>query len=303
MGKRILLFVLTNILVMATITIVMNLLGVGPYISQYGLNYESLAIFCLLWGFGGAFISLLMSKMMAKWMMGVQIIDPTQATGDTRWLLDTVDRLARNARIQKTPEVGIYDSPDVNAFATGPSKNNSLVAVSSGMLRTMNRSQVEGVLGHEIAHVANGDMVTMTLVQGVVNSFVMFFSRIIAFALSQNVREESRRMVMFITTIVLDILFSILGSIVVAAFSRYREFRADEGGAQLAGRQKMIDALKGLKQQFETTSQEDLPEESAAFSSMKISGRNGLLSLFSTHPDLDLRIKRLQEASGNPVVF
>ncbi|MDH4248996.1 MAG: protease HtpX, partial [Deltaproteobacteria bacterium] len=190
------------------------------------------------------------------------------------------------------PQVGIYDSPEVNAFATGPSRNRALVAVSTGLLQRMNRDHVAGVLGHEIAHVANGDMVTMTLIQGVVNAFVMFIARIIAFAVSMNVKEESRRMTNMMVTIVLDIVLSILGSIVVAYFSRLREFRADRGGAEYAGRASMIGALQALQK----TVMLQAPEENKSLATLKISGRpSGFLSLFSTHPPIEVRIQRLQQ--------
>lgn len=241
--KRIGLFLLTNILVVVTISIVTSVLGIGPYLDANGINLSSLLVFCFLWGMGGAFVSLLLSKFMAKMMMGVQIIDPRSASGTERELYSRVERLARTANLPM-PEVGIYHSPEVNAFATGPSKSSSLVAVSSGLLQTMDNAEVEGVLAHELAHVANGDMVTMTLIQGVVNAFVMFFSRIISYALSTMVKDELQYTVRLIANIVLSILFSILGSIIVAYFSRTREYRADAGGAKLAGRQNMIAALE-----------------------------------------------------------
>lgn len=191
-AKRVFLFLTVNVLIMVTISLVLNLLGVQPYLTAKGIDYSSLAIFCLLWGFGGAFISLALSKVMAKWMMGVKILDPKTVSGaNDRWLIQTVHQLAAKAGLQKMPEVGIYESEELNAFATGPTKNRSLVAVSTGLLDRMDRGEVEGVLGHEIAHIANGDMVTMTLVQGVVNAFVMFFARILAFAVSQLVDEEN----------------------------------------------------------------------------------------------------------------
>ena len=173
--KRILLFGVVNILIVVTISLVLRLLGVQPYLHSYGLNYQDLAVFCFIWGMGGAFISLLISRLMAKWLMGVQVIDPTQARGEAAELINTVHSLAKRAGLSTMPEVGIYDSPDVNAFATGPTKAHALVAVSSGLLNQMNTAQLEGVLGHEMTHIANGDMVTMTLIQGVVNAFVMFW--------------------------------------------------------------------------------------------------------------------------------
>jgi len=302
--KRIFLFVALNALVMMTLSVLMSVFNVRPYMSAYGIDYGQLMVFCLIWGMGGAFISLLLSRVMAKMMMGVRVIEPSQAyDGEASWLIETVHRLAKSAGIRVMPEVGIYESPEVNAFATGPTRNRALVAVSRGLLERMNREQIEGVLGHEVAHVANGDMVTMTLVQGVVNAFVMFLARVIAFVVAQALsgRRDGERegsspspMVYYIVQFVLEIAFMILGSMLVAAFSRFREFRADHGGAQLAGREKMIAALQGLKRTFETIDTEAQP----AVQSMKISGRRaGLLALFSTHPSLDDRIARLESYS------
>ena len=292
MGKRIFLFLATNLLIIATISIVTSLLGIQPYLSERGIDYQSLMIFCLIWGFGGAFISLALSRVMAKMMMRVKVINPEAAQPELRWLVDRVYQFSREAGLSKMPEVGIYESPELNAFATGPTKNRSLVAVSTGLLRNMNHEQAEGVLAHEVAHIANGDMVTMTLIQGVVNAFVMFFARIIAFSLSQFVRAEMRSIVHFITVIVLDILLSFLGAIVVSYFSRLREFRADEGGARLAGRQKMVSALQALRLNYQVAQSHD--EDS--ISTLKISGaRNKFLALLSTHPPLEVRIQKLSE--------
>ena len=187
--KRFGMLILVNALIMITINIILNVLGVQPYLQSYGINYGSLMAFCLVWGFGGAFISLLMSKFMAKMMMGVEIIEPDAREPEAQWLVQTVYRLARNANLSKMPEVGFFQSEEMNAFATGPSRSNSLVAVSTGLMRKMNKDEVEGVLAHEIAHVANGDMVTMTLVNGVVNAFVLFLARLIGHILSTKVKE------------------------------------------------------------------------------------------------------------------
>ncbi len=289
MMKRMMLFMLTNILVVVTISLVLNLLGVRPYLSQGGIDYGALLIFCFIWGMGGAFISLLISRWMAKMSMGVQIVSP-ESRGPERDVLDMVYRMARGAGLSVMPEVGIYESPDVNAFATGPSRNRSLVAVSTGLLRSMNRDEVEGVIGHEVAHIANGDMVTMTLVQGVVNAFVMFFARIVGFFVSQNVREENRAMTQWMVTLVAEILFSFLGMFVVAYVSRAREFRADAGGARVAGRGKMISALQKLRRVYDPQM-----DSGGSLATMKISGRQGgLLAMLSTHPPLEERIKRLE---------
>lgn len=291
MFKRIFLFAAVNILVLVTLSFSLQLLGVRPYLTAYGVDYRSLMSFCLVWGMGGAFISLGLSRIMAKWMMGVQVVDPQAATGDAADLVQRVHRLARAAGLPAMPEVGIYQSPELNAFATGPTKSRALVAVSSGLLSRMNEGEIEGVLGHEITHIANGDMVTMTLIQGVVNAFVMFFARAIAYALSQNVREENRRTTQIFATIALEVVLSLLGAIVVAWFSRRREYRADKGGARLAGSRKMIDALKSLQRGLETVG----VESNQALATLKISGRpSGLFALLATHPPLEDRIVRLE---------
>lgn len=291
MIKRVFLFATVNILVLVTISIVLQVLGIRPYLTAYGIDYQALMAFCLVWGMGGAFISLGISRIMVKWMLGVQVIDPQRATGELGELVQTVHRLAKSANLPAMPEIGIYDSPEVNAFATGPTRARALVAVSTGLMGRMSQRQMEGVLGHEVAHIANGDMVTMTLVQGVVNAFVMFFARVIAFAVSQNVKEESRRMVNFMVTMALEIAFSLLGAMVVSYFSRRREFRADAGGAKLAGSASMIDALKALKRSTETIGL----EEHASVATLKISGKSGgLMMLLATHPPLEERIARLE---------
>lgn len=290
--KRIGLFLLVNILVLTTIVIVTSLLGVNQYVEAQGINYGSLLIFAAVVGFSGSIISLLLSKTMAKTMMRVKVIDPKgNVTAQEQKLLNTVYRFAQQVGINKMPEVGIYPSAEVNAFATGPSKNNSLVAVSQGLLSRLDQDAVEGVLAHEIAHVANGDMVTMTLLQGVINTFVVFLSRIVAYTVSSLVRKEMAGIVHFISVIAFQILFSILGSIAVMAFSRHREYAADHGGAQIAGRHKMIRALESLKSTFNMV---DNSQE--ALQTFKISGgkKGGLAQLMSSHPDLDDRINRLK---------
>ncbi len=298
MAKRVFLFLLTNVLVMITISILLNVLGVRGYITDQGLDYQSLMIFCLAWGMGGAFISLLMSRWMAKMMMRVRVINPRDARGSDADLIERVHRLAKSAGLRVMPEVGIFESPEPNAFATGPTKNRSLVAVSSGLLQRMSTDEVEGVLGHELAHVSNGDMVTLTLLQGVVNAFAMFLARVIAFAIATAMRDRDERgggvsyMVQWVMTFVLEMIFLILGSIVVAAFSRWREFRADAGGARLAGRESMIGALRKLQQTYEI---QDPEMQKPAFQSLKISSRRGgWMGLFSSHPPLAARIARLE---------
>lgn len=290
-AKRVFLFVATNLLIIATLSIVMSLLGVQPYLDAKGINYQSLLIFCVIWGFGGAFISLALSRIMAKWMMGVKIIDPATNDYELRALVEKVHGFARKAGIEKMPEVGYYEADDLNAFATGPTKNRSLVAVSTGLLRSMNEAELDGVLAHEVAHIANGDMVTMTLVQGVVNAFVMFLARVIGFFASQFVADDKRNIVQFGVVLATEIALGILGMIVVSAFSRRREYRADSGGASLSSPGKMIAALERLKANYHLPPSEDQP----AIASLKISGKpGGFLKLFSTHPDLDDRIARLR---------
>lgn len=292
--KRILLFVLTNFLIFITLSIVLTVLGVQPYLTRHGIDYQSLFWFCVIWGMGGAFISLALSRVMAKTMMGVQVIDPSRP-GQYSWLLQMVDRLAKTAGLPSTPEVGIYDSPDLNAFATGPTKNRALVAFSTGLLTRMNQSEIEGVTGHELTHVANGDMVTMTLIQGVVNAFVMFFARIAAWALTQSSRDSDSRgagMSYYLVQMLFEVAFGALGMLVVAWFSRQREFRADKGGAQVAGRDKMIAGLESLQRYYgriETT------PPNKAIAALQISGSStSWATLFATHPPLEVRIAALQ---------
>lgn len=297
MFKRLFLFIATNVLVIVTISIITSVLGLHGYLTEYGIDYKQLAIFCAIWGTVGSFISLMMSKFMAKMAMGVVIIDPKHTTQEERFLLDVVYQLSRKAGLTTMPEVGIYRSPELNAFATGPSKNNSLVAVSSGLLMSMNREEIEGVLGHEISHVANGDMVTMTLVQGIVNAFSLFLSRAIAYAISlglsrgENKNENFSPATFYILTFIFDFLFTILGSIlVVAPYSRWREYRADKGGAKLAGRDNMIAALERLQNGIQV--EDDRAPSLAAF---KINHHTSWLELLATHPPLAKRIARLQQ--------
>ncbi|MFB9973983.1 protease HtpX [Allobacillus sp. SKP2-8] len=296
MGRRILMFILTNILVLTTIVIIWSIItsffDIGGITNAQGeISYVTLGIFSLVVGFTGSFISLAMSRFMAKKMMGVQVLDPSDdLSTEERQLVERVHRLARAAGLMHMPEVGIYQSREVNAFATGPTKKRSLVAVSSGLLQSMDEDAVEGVLAHEMAHVSNGDMVTMTLLQGVVNTFVVFLSRVAAIIVSRFVREEMAYVVRFAAIIIFQILFSILGSIVVMAFSRYREYHADRGGADLAGKDKMIHALESLKNQVAADDRHD----DAAIQTLKINGKGGFASLFSSHPDLDERIARLR---------
>jgi heat shock protein HtpX len=289
------LLMVVNILVMLTLGIVASLL-LGHRAQSFG--YQNLFLFCFIWGMGGAFISLLISRWMAKMMMGVQVIDPNTTSPAEQQLVQTVYHLARAAGLPAMPEVGIYNSPEINAFATGPSKSRALVAVSSGLLNHMKQSDVEGVLGHEITHVANGDMVTMTLIQGVINAFAMFLARILAAFLTRGDSRDGRGGSFFMEWMLISLfqtVFMILGSIVVCWFSRWREFRADAGGARLAGRDNMISALRALKTIHEAGA-DQFGKQQPAFQALKISGHTGswLGLLFADHPPLDERIARLE---------
>lgn len=285
--KRILLFVLTNVAVVAVLGLVASLLGVNRYLTGSGLNLGLLLGYALVIGFGGAIISLLISKPMAKWSAGVRVIEQPQ-NADEAWIVETVRRLAQKAGIAM-PEVGIFEG-DPNAFATGAFKNSALVAVSTGLLQGMTREEIEAVMGHEIAHVANGDMVTMTLIQGVMNTFVVFLSRVIGYAVDSFLRKGDDRsgpgIGYMITTFVLDVVLGFAAAMVVAWFSRQREFRADAGSTQLLGRrQPMIDALVRLGGVHPA----ELPKSMAA---LGIAG--GIGQLFATHPPLEERIAALQ---------
>ena len=287
--KRILLFLATNLAIVVVLSIVAQLLGVDRYLNANGSNLGSLLVFAALFGFGGAFISLLISKWMAKRSMGVQVITQPR-TSTEQWLVSTVRRQAQAAGIGM-PEVGIFDSPEPNAFATGARRDSALVAVSTGLLQRMNQNEVEAVLGHEITHVANGDMVTLTLIQGVVNTFVIFLSRIIGNVIDRTFfrSENGRGPAFFISVIVSEIVLGILASMIVMWFSRYREFRADRGGAKLSGAGNMIAALERLK-----SAHEPLPSQFAAFGIASGNGTGGLKRLFMSHPPLDERIAALR---------
>ncbi|HSG11562.1 MAG TPA: protease HtpX [Gammaproteobacteria bacterium] len=291
---RILLFLATNAAVLVLISVVFQVLGIDGILAENGvdLNLQALLVMSAVIGFGGSFISLAMSKFMAKRSMGVKIIEQP-ANSTEQWLVDVVKGQARQAGIGM-PEVGIFDSPEPNAFATGMRRNSALVAVSAGLLRNMGKDEVEAVLGHEIAHVSNGDMVTLGLIQGVVNTFVIFLSRIVGHVVDRVVFKTERGYgpAYYITSIIAQVLLSILASMIVMWFSRRREFRADAGGASLAGRNKMIAALRALQRAHEPR---DLPGEFAAFG---ISGGlgSGFKRLFMTHPPLEERIAALQSS-------
>ncbi len=288
--NRILLFILTNVAIMVVLSVTLRLLGVDSVLAENGsdLNIQALVILSGVIGFGGSFISLLMSKWMAKRMTGAVVIT-TPSNNIEKWLLETVEKQAKIVGI-KMPEVAIFPSQDMNAFATGASKNNSLMAVSQGLLKNMSQGEVEAVIGHEMSHIANGDMVTLALIQGVVNTFVVFLSRIVGHIVDRVILKNERGYGIgyFVTVMVAQVILSILASIIVMYFSRKREFIADTGGADLAGHQNMINALKRLGQ----VEPEGLPEQMAAFG---ISDKGGIMALFSSHPPIQDRIEALEK--------
>jgi len=291
--KRFLLFVATNIAILAMVSIVMAVLGQLGVLDLAG-GQGALLVLCAVWGMGAAFVSLLISRWMAKRAMGVRLVDGRTGNADLDWLHNKIGQLAQQANLPM-PEVGVYDSPEVNAFATGPSKKRSLVAVSSGLLNGMGRQEVEGVLAHEISHIANGDMVTMTLIQGVVNAFVLYLAHVVAGIVRAAVRDERGPSLLSVlasqlTFIAAQIVFGIMGSMITAWFSRQREFRADAGGAGLAGRGAMTQALRRLQAfqgRVDTTRAPEL-------ATLKIAGGSRFLALLSTHPPLELRIAALE---------
>jgi heat shock protein HtpX len=297
--KRIFFFLVTNLAVLLVLTVVAQVFGINAYLAAHGQSFEGVLVWAALFGFGGAFVSLAMSKMQAKMFMGVQVIgqsaDPTQ-----QWLLSVVEHHARNVGVGM-PEVGIFESPEPNAFATGMSRNSALVAVSTGLLQRMNRDEIEAVLGHEMTHVANGDMVTLALIQGVVNTFVLFLARVVGNIIDRAVfrSEDGRGFASVLTFYFLQIVFGVLATPIVMWFSRWREFRADRGGAHLAGTSKMIAALEELKR-----GHEPLPSQQfAAFGIADGGTRAGLARLFMSHPPLDERIAALRAlpAEGSPI--
>jgi len=294
--QRILLFLLTNIAIMIILSITLRVLGVESLLAQNGsdLNLNALVIFSGIFGFGGAFISLAISKWMAKKMTGAKVIE-NPSNNIEKWLLDTVEKQSKIVGI-KMPEVAIFPSPQMNAFATGASKNKALVAVSQGLLDSMTQGEIEAVVGHEMSHVANGDMVTLTLIQGVVNTFVIFFSRVIGHVVDRVILKNQRGhgIGYFVTTIFAQIILSILASVIVMYFSRKREYVADTGGADLAGNQNMINALKRLGQK----EPEALPEQLAAFG-IGEKPKTGWRELWSSHPPLKDRIKALEKRAKN----
>lgn len=293
--KRIFLFIVTNLAIVFVLSVTLRLLGIDRMLDEQGvgIDYNSLLILSAVMGFGGSLISLAISKWSAKRMTGAQVIE-VPANMTERWLVDTVKRQAQQAGIGM-PEVAVFDSPEINAFATGWNRNSSLVAVSTGLLNTMSQAEAEAVLGHEISHVANGDMVTLALIQGVVNTFVIFLSRVIGFLVDRVVFkvERGHGPAFFVTVIIAQLVLGVLASMIVMWFSRQREFRADAGGAHLAGRDKMVAALERLKLNHES----HLPDQMAAFG---ISGgvAHGLKYLFMSHPPLEERIAALRSANA-----
>ena len=287
---RIGLFLLTNLAVLLVAGVVLNLLGVGTHHTPGGLNLTNLLIYCAVFGFVGSFISLFLSKWMAKKTMGVQLIEQPR-NADEQWLVNTVVELSQKAGI-KTPEIGVFAAQESNAFATGWNRNAALVAVSLGLLQRFERDEVKAVLAHEIGHVANGDMITLSLIQGVVNTFVMFFARIIGDLVDRVLlkNENGRGMAYYATTFVAEMVLGILASMIVAAFSRYREYRADHAGATLADRGAMIRALQRLQAEMNAGVESPLPSSMRAFG---ISG--GMRNLFASHPPLEARIQALRD--------
>jgi len=293
MFKRIVLFLLTNLAIVFLLNVTLRLFGVDRIFDQNGINYTGLLILSLVIGFGGSFISLAMSKWSAKWMTKARVISQP-ANEMERWLLETVAAQSKRAYIGM-PEVAIYDAPEINAFATGMNKNASLVAVSTGLLEKMTRDEIEAVLGHEVAHIANGDMITLALIQGVVNTFVVFLARVIGYVVDSAINKGRRGpgIGYWVATIVAEIVLGILASTIVMWFSRQREFRADEGGAFLAGRDKMVMALKKLQSAYEPSS---LPKQMQAFG---VSGNTSISRLFMSHPPLSERIEVLENIESS----
>jgi heat shock protein HtpX len=297
-AKRVFLFIVTNIAIMVMVSIVLAVLGQLGVLDLAG-GQGALLVICAVWGFGAALVSLLLSRQIAKWTMGVRLVDGRSGNADLDWLYNKIGQLAQQANLPM-PQVGFYESPEVNAFATGPSKSRSLVAVSSGLLQGMSRQEIEGVIAHEISHIANGDMVTMTLIQGVVNAFVLYLSHVVA-ALVRNViaRDDERgpsalgMVASYAVFIAAQIAFGLIGSMITAWFSRQREFRADAGGAALSGRGAMVGALRRLQSFQGRVDNTRSPE----LATLKISGGSKLMTLLSTHPPLELRIAALESRS------
>ena len=300
MLKRISLFLLVNFLVVISVSVILNLFHVQPFLRSYGLDMRSLLIFCLAWGMGGAFVSLALSRMTAKWMLGVQLVDSSCSHPTYQKIYHLVERLSMQAGLTTTPQVGIFHSPTPNAFATGPTKNKSLVAVSTGLIEKMTLPELEAIIGHEITHITNGDMVTMTLLQGIINAFVMFLARVLAFALSSVSKDskESRSSFSYgsyyLMVFLFEMVFMVLGSLIVCAYSRRREYRADLGGARLSSFNHMISALKSLDKAITYEKEPKAPALEAFM--IKPMKKSVLSKLFSTHPSIEERCERLKKA-------
>jgi len=288
MFKRIALFVLLNFCIVISLSLIIGIFGLYPRITAYGYEWKSLAVFCLVWGMGGAFISLALSRKIAKWMLKVKIVD------DSHPLKAKIRALAARAHLKHVPEVGIFESNMVNAFATGPTQKRSLIAVSSKLLETMEGSELDAVLGHEMAHIKNGDMVTMTLLQGVVNAFVMFLARIIASFLGGGRDRRNGAGAYFLTVWLLEVVFMVFGAMVICFYSRRREYRADIGGARFSSRSSMIAALKRLGKAH-TNEREAMPQSMRAMM-IRPTRATGFLSLFATHPPIEERVRRLEQS-------
>lgn len=298
--KRIVWFLLINLIVVTTISMIISILNLSPFISRFGIDTYSLLAFCLIWGMAGSVISLLLSKKTAKWMMGIKTISPTTSSPDERELFEIVKELSRKAGLSSTPEIGIYDSNEVNAFATGPTQRHSLIGVSRGLLNRMETPEIKAVLAHEISHISNGDMVTMTLLQGIINAFVMFLARILAYAIASSGKSKDDNnnfsyLSFHMFTMLFQSIFMLFGTMGICFFSRKREYKADKGGARLAGKEKMIDALNTLRILQEIKDPLNAPQ-SAALNAFKISNfSKKTLYLFATHPPLLDRIERLKK--------
>lgn len=297
MCKRLTLFLATNFVVVLTLSLIMSVLGIEPYISSYGLSTTHLAIFCAVWGMGGAFISLMICKITAKWSYKVETVYESSTDAQSQFLVRTVHDLGRRANLPAMPEVGIYLDDEPNAFATGPTKSNTLVAVSSGLLQSMNKDQLTAVLAHEISHIANDDMVTMTLLNGVVDSFVLFLSRVIAYAVTIGKEDNdlwNSRIAYALVRFTLEIVFATVGMLIICWFSRQREYRADAGGAALAGRQNMASSLQVLATR--NSAEQQAHRRNAPIPALMISGADaGILKLWATHPPIEDRINRLYD--------
>lgn len=301
MLKRIFTFLALNFVIVLTISLILQLLNVKPYLNAYGLNYESLAVFCLVWGMVGALISLALSRKMAKWMLHIHLVDSKSPDNQSKMIFDMVARISQRAGLPDIPEVGIFESNELNAFATGPTKRRSLVALSRGLINTLSKEEIEAVIAHEVSHIVNGDMVTMTLLQGVVNAFVMFLSRVVAFLISGFGRDRERGksgsyMSYVLCTFVFEIIFMILGSMIVAYFSRRREYRADRGSADLLGKAPMINALRRLERQHEMSAAEVARSQNVdVLMIARPGGKRRFFELFGTHPSIKDRIERLEQ--------